>query len=191
MGESLNTDKSPRMLAILSANIQGLCPSRGKFKLDMLKELAISEGVGIIALTESHLNPSYHEGEIAIEDFNHFRADRAAETRKGGVIVYLRSELHPGAKVLGSGSIENIEFLVLNIEAANLVLVCIYRPPGSIAQPFLEVLRTIRGCIDRAPTSSTMAFGGDLNFPIIDWSTYSAHGGMEERVQHGSKQIHY
>ena len=165
------------MLAILSANIQGLCPSKGKFKLDMLKEMAISEGVGILALTESHLNPNYHEGEIAIDNYGHFRADRAAEIRKGWVIVYVRSELLPGVKALETGSIENIEYIVLNIVAANLILVCIYRPPGSLTQPFMDVLQRVRDCLIMAPTSSTIALCGDLNFPIIDWTTYSVHGG--------------
>ena len=63
------------MLAVVSANIQGLCPSRGKFKLAMLKELAIEEDVGVIALTESHLNPDFHEGEIYIDQFTSYRTD--------------------------------------------------------------------------------------------------------------------
>ena len=76
------------MLSILSANIQELCPSKGKYKLDMLKEMANEKGVCIIAITKSHLNNDYHDGEIAINDFTNFRADRCQGTRRGGVINY-------------------------------------------------------------------------------------------------------
>ena len=58
------------MLNVMSANIQGLCPSRGKYKIKMIEETAIDKGISIIALTESHLNSSYHEGEVSIEGFD-------------------------------------------------------------------------------------------------------------------------
>ena len=49
----------------------------------MLYEKAVNENIGIIVITESHLNENYLEGEINIEGFANFRADRAAGVRKG------------------------------------------------------------------------------------------------------------
>ena len=81
------------MLAVLSANIQGLCPSRGKFKLAMLKELAIVEDVGVIALTESHLNGDINDCEVAINGFNIHRCDREHKSH-GGVMMYIKNDLN-------------------------------------------------------------------------------------------------
>ena len=69
----------------------------------MLKEMAIEEDVGIIAITESHLNSSFHEGEIAISHFTPYRADRSEGTLKGGVVLYLRKSLVPGSQLVLKG----------------------------------------------------------------------------------------
>ena len=79
-----------RLLAILSANIAGLCPSKGKHKLGLLYELALDQNIGILTITESHLNESFHDGEINMKGYSFYRADRTSGIRKGGVIVYLR-----------------------------------------------------------------------------------------------------
>ena len=180
------------MFAVLSANIQGLCPSKGKFKLDMLNEISIEEKVGIIALTESHLNSKYHEGEISINNFNHYRTDRSEGKRGGGVIVYVRNELSPGIEVLMSESIENIELLVLNIKAINLVLVTIYRPPNAQTEALLEVLSKIKQCLsNQFPSTHTLALCGDLNFPIINWQTNTIHGGSGPSRQQASALLNF
>ena len=177
MGDLKNLPR-PLNMTIMSANIQGLCPAKGKFKLGMLKETAKSEGVGIMALTESHLNSDYHEGEITIESFTHFRADRTDGVRKGGVIVFVRTDLAPGARIVAAGSHGNIEYLVLKVAAVNLNLVCIYRPPTSDAQAFMDVISKIKCCLVKQPPSSEALFYcGDLNFPIINWSLSAIQGG--------------
>ena len=66
----------------------------------MLKEMAIEKDVGIIAITESHLNSNFHEGEISISQFTPFRADRSEGTPKGGVILYVRNSLVPGTQLV-------------------------------------------------------------------------------------------
>ena len=90
-------------MAILSANIRGLSPAKGKFKVPFLKEKAADENISIITLTESHLHKDFLDGEIQIEGFNHYRADRAHGTRKGGVITYIRYDLLPGLKEIDAG----------------------------------------------------------------------------------------
>ena len=92
----------------------------------MLKEAAEAENISILAITESHLNSGFHEGEIAMDNYGHFRADRSEGTRKGGVILYVRSELLPGATLLSAGSESNIEYLVVKIPEAYMTAVCIY-----------------------------------------------------------------
>ena len=165
------------MLAILSANIQGLCPSRGKYKLKMLEEMTTDEGLGILAITESHLNPDYHEGEIAIENFIHFRADRSVGTKKGGVIIYIRNFLSPGANLLTSGSHGIIEYAVLAIPSASMSLVCVYRPPTAELSDFVHVLSEIKRSLAQLPSQNSLILCGDLNFPNIKWPTTVIQGG--------------
>ena len=122
------------MLAILSANIQGLCTSNSKHKLGVLKECAINDDAGIITLTESHLNEDYLESEIVIEGYTSFRIDRRRGTRKGGVITYLENKIAIGSTLVTGDSIGNIEYMMLKIPRLKLLYVAIYRPPTAELQ---------------------------------------------------------
>ena len=75
----------------------------------MISEKAKSENIGIITLTESHLHENFREGEIHINNYVHFRADRACGVMKGGIICYVRRDLLPGILTLESGSVGNIK----------------------------------------------------------------------------------
>ena len=172
------------MLAVLSANIQGICPSRGKYKLAMLKEMAIEEDVGIIAITESHLNSNFHEGEIAIDQFTSYRADRCEGTLKGGVILYVRNCLSPGAQLMLKGSQGNIEYAVLQVPIVSMTIVCVYRPPTANKNDFKEVMFKINNCIMQQPSSDSLIFCGDLNFPKLQWPSTTIEGGSQsDRLQ--------
>ena len=149
----------------------------------MLKEMANEEGVGIVALTESHLNNDYHDGEIAINNFTNFRVDRCQGTRKGGVIIYLRSCLTPNANLLLSESHGNIEYAVLDNPAACITLVCVYRPPTAELSVFIDVLSKINQCLVLLSSRSSLAFCGDLNFPNIRWPSLVIQGGTRALCQ--------
>ena len=58
-----------------------------KFKVPMLREKAITENIGIITLTESHLHKNFLEGEIHMNGFTNYRADRMPGVKKGGIIT--------------------------------------------------------------------------------------------------------
>ena len=191
MGATLNPEDHPRMLAVLSANIQGLCPSRGKFKLAMLKELAIEEDVGVIALTESHLNPDFHEGEIYIDQFTSYRADRCAGTRKGGVILYIRNNLTPGAELVSKGSYGNVEYAILRIPIANLTMVCVYRTPTASVNDFNLVMSKINDCILHHPPLDSLVFCGDLNFPNLKWPSAIIGGGTRSSRLQAQKMLSF
>ena len=105
-------------MAILSANIRGLTPSVGKFKIKMLQEKAVDENIAVITLTKSHLTSDFLEGEISMKGFVNFRADRKAGTRKGGIITYVRHDLLPGLEILKAGSSGNIEYLIIKLQVA-------------------------------------------------------------------------
>ena len=150
----------------------------GKYKLPMILDLAIEENIGIIAITESHLNEYYLESEVHILGYSHYRADRKAGTRKGGIIVYVRNDLSPGLKILAFGSVGKIEYIVLHLETLKLIYVVIYRPPASEKEHFEAVMKDIACELDiNDANMSNIVFTGDLNLPIINWNTHTISGG--------------
>ena len=169
MGLSVNCAQKDGPLAILSANIRGLSPRNGKFKIPLLLEKAISENIGIITLTESHLNEGFSEGEIHMAGFQHYRADRKQGTLKGGIITYVRDDLLPGLKEKMAGSIGCIEYQVICIEKIDLTLVTIYRPPTAKSDDFRQVIQEIKAIIQNINPEPRLAVTGDLNFPTLNW----------------------
>ena len=150
----------------------------------MLKEMAIEKDVGIIAITESHLNSNFHEGEISISQFTPFRADRSEGTPKGGVILYVRNSLVPGTQLVLKGSHGNIEYAVLQVPIASLTIICIYRPPSANLNNFTEVMSRIKDCLVQHPPLASLIYCGDLNFPNLKWPTTNIEGGTQsDRLQ--------
>ena len=169
---------SPRkLLAILSGNIEGLSTARGKHKLGMLCERAKEENIAILSLTESHLNENFHDGEINIDGFSNYRADRTAGIRKGGVIVYVKDDLLSGISNICSGSIGNIEYLAIEISCIKILYVSVYRPPTAELNDFIQVLSIIKSEIEKHQTMPNIVVTGDLNLPIINWSNLTINGG--------------
>ena len=178
--------------AILSANIRGLSPAQGKFKIPMLAEKAQDENIGIITITESHLHSNFLEGEIQIKGFTNYRADRADGVRKGGVITYIRDDLLPGTQLKDSGSIGNIEFLVLHMKEINLILITVYRPPTSKPADFKTVIDRIRRVLllCDSPTPR-IAVTGDLNFPSLNWELYQIESCPSETREQAQTLLNF
>ena len=165
-------------LAILSANIQGLCPAKGKFKLRIIGEEATEKNLGLICLTETHLCTDHLDAEVNIRGYIHFRSDRPGNSKRGGVIVYLKEELDAGTKVLTSGSVGHIEYLLLHIPFINITVLAMYRPPGSELSNFEATIRNVETCLTENDLDmSTLIFTGDLNLPIISWEEPDIQGG--------------
>ena len=57
-------------------NIYGLYTQTDKTKMSKLKDMAIDMNACAIVLTETWLTPNVCDGEVKIEGFNLFRADR-------------------------------------------------------------------------------------------------------------------
>ena len=84
--------------AILTGNIYGLYNRINRCKPGMLHDLADELNVGIIMLTETHLNSDIKDAEIGIHGFDIYRSDRNG-SKNGGVMVYLKSSLNLGTKL--------------------------------------------------------------------------------------------
>ena len=192
MGASTSVIAEGAPLAFLSANIQGLCPAKGKHKVKMLGETADQLDLGIICLTETHLCADHVEAEVAINGFVPFRSDRPGNSRRGGIILYLRDELAPGTEELCQGSNSNIEYLVLRVKTISLTVIAIYRPPMSDAENFEKTLKTIKETVSRAHgTMPTLLLTGDLNFPIVNWDSLDISGGTSSDRRQASALLNF
>ena len=182
--------KSP--LVILSANIQGLCPAKGKYKLRFIGEEAAEKNLGLICFTETHLCADHMDAEVNISGFSHYRSDRPGDSKRGGVIVYLKEDLAAGTKILVSGSIGNIEYLLLSVCSLNLTVLCVYRPPLSEASNFEAVLSNVESSLaENDLDMSTLIFTGDLNLPIISWVGSDIYGGTAGDRRQASTLLHF
>ena len=177
-------------MAFFSANIQGLCPAKGKHKINFLNEMALEENIGLLIITETHLSEDHIDGEINMKGYSHYAVNRAANAKRGGVIVYIRDDLAPGTKIVTSGSIGNIEFLVLYLKSLNITLVSIYRPPSSEFFHFDSVMNEVRLKIDEINMyMPKIIFSGDLNFPIINWDDLAVNGGTASDRRQAANMI--
>ena len=141
-----------------------------------MRELAIERNVGIIALTESHLTEEILDAEIKMKNYEILRSDRNG-TRKGGVVVYLRSNIAKKTRLLSSGSEENHEWLNLVIEDVNIVFTVLYRPPRGEISNLRNYLETLRGDLSRLEeTGLTLCMCGDLNMPTMNWQIINTQG---------------
>lgn len=166
---------------VIVLNIEGLLPHRYKRKVKLLSETAQKEKALKLALTESHLNDEIRDAEIRIENFTIFRNDRGNHRKKGGVITYIHDQLATGTQVLLSDSNTYTEFQVLYMHTIDTVIVNIYRPPACPSNKFLERLSKIKDTLHNLPKPTpNILLVGDLNFPLIDWTTESVYGGAND-----------
>ena len=79
--------------------------SQGKFKINLLREKAEVENTAIIALTESHLNCRFLQGELHMKGVDTFRADRVNGVQREDVITYIRNDILTGVSCFVSNAI--------------------------------------------------------------------------------------
>ena len=144
----------------------------------MIREKAMNENIGIILLTETHISAEHTEAEVHMTGFEHYRSDRDGNARRGGVILYVRDDLASGCSVSGTGSIGNIEYLVLKVPILEVTIVAVYRPPSSSTCEFERVMMDIKCKIaEDHGNLPALVYAGDLNLPIIDWNKGKIQGG--------------
>ena len=145
----------------------------------MLSEMASTENVMILSITESHLTENIREAEITMKSFTHFRTDRSNQRKKGGVITYVKN--HLAAEVIYSESNSFTEAHILYIRTINMIYINIYRPPACPTNKFLEPLTRIKNILENLPPPMpTIVLAGDLNFPLMNWDSERVYGGADD-----------
>ena len=121
----LSLDSLPRKgLRIAHINI---CSLRNKM-IDIAHTL--SEGVHVLALTETHLDDTINDSVISVNGYTIFRRDR--NVFGGGVAVYVKS--HIPAKIRYDLMCDEMEAIWIQVHLPHLkplLIGCCYRPPNA------------------------------------------------------------
>ena len=132
-------------------------------------------------LTETHLNDEIKDAEINITGFEIYRSDRKG-FKNGGVMLYIRSSLGLGTRVLHSLSHNKIDMIIVECVKINGVLVSLYRPPSADGESFYYVLNEMRRILnENNAEQKNIVIAGDFNLPIIEWRSRQVKGGTRDR----------
>ena len=149
----------------------------------MLGELAEDCNAGLLMLTESHLTNEVRDAEITIEGFEIHRTDRVG-FRNGGVLIYARSTLSLGLRVVLSFSQNKVDVLILESKKINMIIACVYRPPDTSYENFNQALMKVEQVIEEhGGPNRTLLVAGDFNLPIIDWREGQIFGGTRDQQE--------
>ena len=78
---------SQRGLKFLYLNVCSLLPKVDELRLLLLRY----KDIDFFPVTETHLSPNISDGEIGIPGYTIYRLDRQAQSKGGGVLVYVRN----------------------------------------------------------------------------------------------------
>ncbi len=118
-----------RGLHFLHININSLLP-----KIEEIRYIANLSNVSAICITESKLDHTISNSEIKIEGYDLIRCDR--NRNGGGVLCFIKDNLHFNQIHIFGNDIENIFFEILLPNSQPITIGCIYRPPNQ--HDFLE-----------------------------------------------------
>ena len=134
------------------------------------------EEYDVIGVTESWINTVNRDflAEFSIPGYSLFSCERN-EREGGGVLLYVKTNLHPIAKSTTKIDNINASYIQLNLQSHKVVIGIIYRPPSQSAATDNQLYEQIAEiCCE----NETVIFG-DFNLPIRRWGdTLNAHTGL-------------
>lgn len=129
-----------------------------------MRDILIQHDFDILAISETWLKPDVPNSAIDIEGYQFSRFDRP--TRGGEVGIYYKCTFKTVDFVYDLESLNHIEATAmvfpefLDIHNEPLVIIVVYRPPGSHPDGFLEIDRLISSVLQ---LSSHLVLLGDFN----------------------------
>lgn len=148
-------------------NVRGL---RTKLKDFMLS--VGSSSYDLVCVSESWLGEDILNSEVVDSSYGIHRKDRNSDTslksRGGG--VFIASKLQLGAVPLQNefNKIEQV-FVKISYNHYDLIVGCLYIPPKSHIQMYLDHISEVKALITKYPNYKLLIFG-DYNLPNLKWN---------------------
>ena len=165
-------------LGILHYNIRSLCKRE---KLDHVKLLLSQTDPDVLILTESWLNRTIPDSDIALNEYSIYRTDRVS--RGGGVAIYVKARF--SITVLKSVSIaKHFDFIALKLDLGksfSITVIGIYRPPAAPPDS-LNLLTDLLSSF----LNTECLISGDFNW---NWLTDASHCFKNACVDLGLTQL--
>ena len=164
-------------LHLLHINIRSL-----RHKIGQLALLAQESKASIIAVTETWLDPSVTNREIAIDGYNTVRKDRSSHG--GGVCLYIKTSLAYNTRPDLDNNLEATWIDLLLKKTKPILIGCIYRPPQQrdFFDPFEQLVSNL-------PTDSEIIILGDTNINLLNTNCTTARQFKNILRSNGLKQL--
>jgi len=132
-------------------------------KIEEIREFVLQSKPHIICFSESKLDSTVNDEEVAIDDYNLLRHDR---TRNGGgVACFIRNSIHFNQRTDFPKDFENIFIDILLPKTTPILFGVVYRPPSD--SNFLELLSSsIMNSISF--DAQEVYILGDINIDLLD-----------------------
>ena len=172
-------------------NIQGLISQKQKNKMTFLKEIAQSDHISFISITESHLHPAINDTEIHIPGFSLLRSDRnrpGNNCPRGGACIYIKEDLVVDyTERFTNGT---CEVICVSIKSLSTNIITFYRPPETDYAKSVEALAFTENFVQSHPNDFNNIILGDFNLPekYLKWFDGDEDGGIPIPSVQDSKQ---
>jgi len=144
-------------------------------KLPELRSYLCFHNLDVLAISETWFNPDICDAEIALPGYISFRQDRAPSRRGGGVLLYIRQDLHP-IIIPSQLPCPNVDVIACRLTLLNqyLPITTIYRSPSATRDEDRILLTEIRRLSHLYQDGIIL---GDLNCPNFEWTDMTAPEG--------------
>ncbi|CAB4040401.1 Hypothetical predicted protein [Paramuricea clavata] len=156
----------PSSLNIVHLNIRSL---RNIVHLTEVKELVKLNNIDVLTISESWLNSSVANREIAIDDYKIHRLDRLHK-KGGGVCAYIKKNIKATVlKDLSKVSVSNFHQLWINLQCQknkSIIIYVTYRPPDTFLNCFEDLLKP--NYVQALTLNKQILVLGDLNCNMLE-----------------------
>ena len=149
-------------LKIAHINVRSL-----RKKVEQLKVVVKKYSIDILCISESWLQDTITDGDVAIEDFSIVRRDRRNRTRGGGggVAIYVKNGIMYSRRndIITDPDLESV-WLEVKTSCQPILVCCMYRAPGSLSIVYDHIIDTFENASKK---DEHMVILGDLNHDYL------------------------
>ena len=150
-----------RGLHFIHLNVNSILP-----KIEELRSIAQNTKAAVIGISESKLDKTVFDSEVAIEGYDLLRKDR--NRHGGGVACYVRNDICYNPKKILQDDLENIFIDILLPKTKPITVGIVYKPPNQTG--FIEKLNLI--CNDFDSANAEVHILSDMNINVLQNGKY-------------------